>query len=150
MLLASLQKLIDPNIKQKGSNITAERLRMDFNLDRKLTEEEIKKIEDLVNEKINESLLVSRFEMDKKAAETLGAQMEFGAKYPDRVSVYVIYNKAANLSAGEIPKGPFSIEFCGGPHVSNTSKIGEGGKKFKIQKQENVGAGVKRIKAALV
>lgn len=156
LLLAALQKIVDPNIKQKGSNITAERLRLDFNFDRKLTEEEIKKVEDLVNEKIEQGLEVKRLELKREKAEELGAQMEFGQKYPDIVSVYFIVSPLergtdASASKGSgIPSAWFSAEFCGGPHVSNTSEIGEGGKKFKIQKQESVGAGIKRIKAALV
>lgn len=169
LLLAALQKIVDPNIKQKGSNITAERLRIDFNFDKKLTEEEIKKVEDLVNEKIEQGLEVKRLELKREEAEELGAQMEFGQKYPDIVSVYFITDenpplkraaaipsregKDAIASRGvtnEVPSSWFSAEFCGGPHVSNTSEIGEGGKKFKIQKQESVGAGIKRIKAALV
>jgi alanyl-tRNA synthetase len=140
LLLAALQKLVDPAIRQKGSNITAERLRMDFNIDRKLTPEEVTKVEELVNQQIQGSLSVDRIEMPREEAEALGAQMEFGAKYPDLVSVYFIGGQKDWISA----------EFCGGPHVSNTSEIGEGAKRFKIQKQENVGAGLKRIKAALV
>lgn len=140
LLLAALQKLVDPNIRQKGSNITAERLRMDFNIDRKLTPEEVAKVEELVNQQISEALPVKRVEMPREEAERIGAQMEFGAKYPDLVSVYFIGDE----------KSWFSAEFCGGPHVASTAEIGEGTKKFKIQKQENVGAGLKRIKAALV
>lgn len=156
LLLASLQKLIDPNIKQRGSNITSERLRMDFNFDRKLTEEEIKKVEDLVNEKIDEGLYVRRVEMAKEKAEQIGAQMEFGQKYPEVVSIYFIgggteSNPEEDIEVeGEIPQGWFSAEFCGGPHVKNTKELGEGGKRFKIFGQENVGAGVKRIKAGLI
>jgi alanyl-tRNA synthetase len=135
-----MQKLVDLNIKQKGSNITAERLRMDFNLDRKLTPEELAKVEEVVNQQINESLPVARVEMPREQAESLGAQMEFGAKYPDIVSVYFIGDQ----------KNWISAEFCGGPHVENTQEIAEGAKRFKIQKQENVAAGIKRIKAALV
>jgi alanyl-tRNA synthetase len=140
LLLAAMQKVVDPNIRQKGSNITAERLRMDFNFDRKLTPEEVSKVEELVNEQIEESKPVLRVEMPREEAEALGAQMEFGAKYPDIVSVYFI---------GE-QKSWFSAEFCGGPHVDSTGEISEGAKRFKIQKQENVGAGIKRVKAALV
>ena len=81
LLLAAMQKLVDSNIKQKGSNITAERLRMDFNLDRKLTPEEIAKVEEMVNQQINESLSVARVEMPREQAENIGAQMEFGAKH---------------------------------------------------------------------
>lgn len=138
LLLAAMQKLVDPKIHQKGSNITAERLRMDFNIDRKLTAEEIAKVEDLVNQKISESLAVERIEMPKAEAETIGAQMEFGAKYSDIVSVYFIGGQ----------KDWFSAEFCGGPHVANTSELGP--RRFKIQKQENVAAGIKRIKASLI
>lgn len=140
LLLAALQKLVDPNIRQKGSNITAERMRMDFNIDRKLTPEEVAKVEALVNEQIQHKLPVTRVEMPREEAEALGAQMEFGAKYPDIVSVYFVGDRS----------NWFSAEFCGGPHASNTSELSEGGKRFVIQKQENVGAGLKRIKAALV
>jgi alanyl-tRNA synthetase len=140
LLLASLQKLVDPNIRQKGSNITAERMRMDFNIDRKLTAEEVAKVEELVNEQIRLNVPVLRVEMPREEAEALGAQMEFGAKYPDLVSVYFVGDQ----------KSWFSAEFCGGPHVARTGELAEGGKTFKIQKQENVGAGLKRIKAALL
>ena len=141
LLLAALQKLVDPNIKQRGSNITSERLRIDFNLDRKLTEEEISKIEQWVNEIINKSLPVVRAEMKKEEAENVGAQMEFGAKYPDVVSIYYI---------GDSIENAVSKEFCGGPHISNTSELGEGGKTFKIIKEESSGSGIRRIKASLI
>ncbi|MCM2339234.1 MAG: alanine--tRNA ligase-related protein [Burkholderiales bacterium] len=137
LLLAGLQNIVDKNIKQKGSNITEERLRMDFVCDHKLTEEEKKKVEDFVNEKINENLVVVRKEMPLSEAQSLGAEMEFGAKYPDIVSVYFIEDENGT---------PVSKEFCGGPHVSNTSELG----KFKIQKEEAVSAGVRRIKAVLL
>ena len=150
LLLAAMQKLVDPNIKQKGSNITAERLRMDFNFDRKLTPEEIQKVEELVNQKISESLKVERVEMPKEEAEKIGAQMEFGMKYPDVVSVYVVGDPQSILDSDWNSDEIFSKEFCGGPHVQNTSELAEGGKRFKIVEQENVGAGVKRIKAKLI
>jgi alanyl-tRNA synthetase len=140
LLLAAMQKVVDPNIRQKGSNITAERLRMDFNLDRKMSPEEVAKVEELVNHYLVESQPVTRVEMAREEAEALGAQMEFGAKYPDIVSVYFIGDQ----------KSWFSAEFCGGPHVASTGEVGEGAKRFKIQKQENVGAGIKRVKAALI
>lgn len=136
LLLAALQKVVDPNIKQRGSNITEERLRIDFLCDHKLTDEEKKKVEDLVNEKINEGLNVVRKEMLFVDAEKLGAEMEFGAKYPETVSVYFIEDINGNA---------VSKEFCGGPHVTNTSELGH----FKIQKEEAVSAGVRRIKAVL-
>jgi alanyl-tRNA synthetase len=139
LLLAALQKLIDPEIKQRGSNITAERMRMDYNIDRKLTAEEVAKVEALVNEQIEADLPVLRVEMPREEAESLGAQMEFGAKYPDMVTVYFIGSQKDWISA----------EFCGGPHANSTGELGNDARRFKIKKQENVGAGIKRIKAVL-
>ena len=136
LLLAALQKIVSPDIHQKGSNITDERLRIDFNFDRKLTDEEKKKVEDLVNEKIAEKLNVVKKEINIEEAKKLGAEMEFGVKYPDVVSVYFIENKDGSY---------FSKEFCGGPHVANTGELG----KFKIKKEEASSAGVRRIKALL-
>jgi len=145
LLLASLQKLIDPTIKQRGSNITSERLRIDVSFNRKFTPEELKKVEDLVNAKIKENLPMLRVEMPREAAEKLGAQMEFGAKYPDRVSVYML-----GLAGGKAPEDAktgdyFSAEFCGGPHVSFTGTLGH----FTIQKEDASSAGVRRIYARL-
>lgn len=145
LLLAALQKLVDPTIKQRGSNITAERLRMDFNFSRKLEQKELDSVATLVNEKIKENLTMQRVEMDRNIAETIGAQMEFGHKYPDRVSVYI-----AGLTAGVNPEQAnhndyFSAEFCGGPHVSFTGALGH----FTITKEESAGAGVRRIYATL-
>lgn len=123
--------LKDKKIVQKGSNITSERLRFDFNFPRKLTSEEIKKVEDLVNKKIEESIAVKREEMAVEQAKQKGAQAMFDAKYGQKVSVYSV--------------GDFSIEICMGPHVENTKELG----KFKIKKEESVAAGVRRIKAVL-
>jgi len=136
LLLASLQELFGKQVKQKGSNINAERLRIDFSFDRKLTDEEKKKVEDMVNEKIQQGLNVIKKEMPREEAEKIGAQMEFGVKYGNTVSVYFIQDKKGNV---------FSKEFCGGPHVINTSELG----RFKIIKEESVSAGVRRIKAIL-
>lgn len=136
LLLAGLQAVVDKNIKQRGSNITEERLRMDFLCDHKLTEEEKKKVEDWVNDKIKQGLDVVRREMPLAEAEKIGAEMEFGTKYPDVVSVYFIEDKDGNA---------ISKEFCGGPHVSNTGELGQ----FKIQKEEAVAQGIRRIKAVL-
>lgn len=119
------------DIHQKGSNITPERLRFDFNFERKLTDEELKKIEDLVNKKIQESLDVSCKEMTLEEARKIGAQGVFESKYGEKVKVYFI--------------GDFSKEICAGPHVKNTKELG----RFKIIKEESVGAGVRRIKAIL-
>jgi alanyl-tRNA synthetase len=141
LILKALQTIVSPDIKQKGSNITSERLRMDFNYKEKLSDEQIKQVEELVNEKIADSLDVIRREMPIKEAEELNAEQEFGQKYPDIVSVYFINNNDGS---------PFSIEFCGGPHVKNTSEIGLNNKKVKILKQENIGSGIRRIKAALI
>ena len=136
LLLAGLQAIVSPDIKQRGSNITEERLRIDFLCDHKLTDEEKTKVEEWVNDKIEQGLNVVRREMPLAEAEKIGAEMEFGAKYPDTVSVYFIEDKEGN---------PISKEFCGGPHVKNTSELG----KFKIQKEEAVSAGIRRIKAIL-
>ena len=136
LLLAGLQAIVDPNIKQRGSNITEERLRMDFVCDHKLTDEEKKKVEDWVNDKIERGLNVVRREMPLAEAEKIGAQMEFGAKYPDVVSVYFIEDENG---------GVVSKEFCGGPHVENTKELNH----FKIQKEEASSAGIRRIKAIL-
>lgn len=137
LLLAALQEIVSPEIKQRGSNITEERLRMDFNFDRKLTSEELKAVEDRVNEEIQKGLNVIRREMPLEEAKAIGAQMEFGAKYPDMVSVYFIEDAEGKA---------FSKEFCGGPHVANTKELGT----FKIQKEESVAAGIRRIKAVLM
>ncbi|MBI2547392.1 MAG: alanine--tRNA ligase [Candidatus Aenigmarchaeota archaeon] len=117
------------DIIQKGSNITPERLRFDFNFERKLTDAEIRKIEDLVNKQIKKCLEVVREEMTVEDAKRRDAQGVFEHKYAERVSVYSI--------------GDFSIEICGGPHVKNTRELG----KFKIIKEESVAAGIRRIKA---
>ncbi|MCC6323366.1 alanine--tRNA ligase [Candidatus Nomurabacteria bacterium] len=137
LLLAALQEVLGKSVKQRGSNITEERLRIDFKFERKMTDEEKKKVEDLVNEKIKLGLSVIRREMPLQDAQNLGAEMEFGAKYPEIVSVYTIEDENGNQ---------FSKEFCGGPHVNNTNELGH----FKIQKEEAVSAGVRRIKAVLV
>jgi alanyl-tRNA synthetase len=135
LLLAALREVLGEQIKQRGSNITAERLRFDFSHPEKLSEEQINQVEALVNEWIKEDLPVTRQEMPREEAERLGAQMEFGHKYPDIVSVYFIGD----------PASARSMEFCGGPHVEHTGQIGQ----FKIAKQESVGAGVRRIKATI-
>ncbi|HPI66699.1 MAG TPA: alanine--tRNA ligase [Candidatus Paceibacterota bacterium] len=137
LLLAGLQEIVDRKIKQRGSNITEERLRIDFMFDRKLTEEEKQKVEDWVNDKINRSLPVIRKEMPKEEASLIGAEMEFGSKYPDIVSVYMVEDEEGNF---------ISKEFCGGPHVKNTKEIGL----FKILKEEASSAGVRRIKATII
>ena len=131
LLNEALRKVVSKGIFQKGSNITPERLRFDFNFDRKLTPEEIKKVVGLVNEKINEAIPITREEMSIDDAKRKGAQGVFEHKYSDRVSVYSV--------------GDFSMEICGGPHVKNTKELG----KFMIVKEESSAAGIRRIKAVL-
>ncbi|MFH1918045.1 MAG: alanine--tRNA ligase [Nanoarchaeota archaeon] len=132
LLMAALRDILkDENIVQKGSNITPQRLRLDFNFDRKLTKEEIEKIEDLVNAKIQESCEVRSEEMTPKQAKEKGAVGVFEGKYGDKVSVYSVDD--------------FSCEICAGPHVKNTCELGH----FKIKKEESSSSGVRRIKAVL-
>ena len=123
--------LKNPDIKQKGSNITSERLRYDFNFDRKLTEEELKAIEDEVNNVIKQSIEIKKQEMSTEKAIKSGAQAEFGTKYPPKVWVYSI--------------GNYTKDICMGPHAGNTSELGH----FKIIKEESSAAGIRRIKAVL-
>ena len=131
LLNAALKVVVGKNVHQKGSNITDERMRFDFSCDHKLTDEEKKKTEDLVNEWIKEGLDVTVKEMSKSDAINSGAECMFIEKYPDIVTVYSI--------------GNVSKELCGGPHVKNTSELGH----FKITKEEASSAGVRRIKAVL-
>ena len=131
LLNAALKAIIGPTVHQKGSNITDERMRFDFSCDHKLTEEEKKKTEDLVNKWIQEDLPVVCKEMKKEDAIKSGAECMFIEKYPDVVTVYEI--------------GDVSKELCGGPHVKHTGEIG----KFKIKKEEASSAGVRRIKAVI-
>ena len=131
LLNAALKVVLGPQTHQRGSNITTERMRFDFNCDHKLTDEEKQKAEDLVNEWIKEALPVTVEEMSKEEAVKSGAECMFIEKYPDIVTVYSI--------------GNVSKELCGGPHVKNTSEIG----KFKIKKEEASSAGVRRIKAVI-
>jgi len=134
LLLAALRKVLGEQVFQKGSNITAERLRFDFSHSQKLTPEQIKAVEDLVNQKIEEDLPVQMKEMTLEEARAQKAMGVFGTKYGERVKVYTI-------GQGKI----FSQEICGGPHVERTGILG----RFKIIKEEAVSAGVRRIKAIL-
>lgn len=131
LLNAALKITVSKDVHQRGSNINEERMRFDFNSDHKLTPEELKNTEDLVNKWINEDLKVSKLVMTKEEAIKSGAECMFIEKYPDTVTVYVI--------------GDVSKELCGGPHVNHTKEIG----KFKIVKEESVSAGVRRIKAII-
>lgn len=132
LLNAALKVVIGSDVHQKGSNITAERMRFDFSCDHKLTDEEKQKIEKLVNDWIDLKLEVTKKEMNKEEAVASGAECMFIEKYPDIVTVYKI--------------GDVSSELCGGPHVKNTSELSH----IKIKKEEAVSAGVRRIKAIFV
>lgn len=132
LLNAALKKVLGDHVHQKGSNITAERMRFDFSHNEKMTQEEKQEVEDLVNKYIKDAIPVEKLEMNKEDAIKMGAEAMFMDKYGDIVTVYKI--------------GNVSIELCGGPHVKNTSELG----KFKIKKEESSSAGVRRIKAVLV
>ncbi|MBI4087935.1 alanine--tRNA ligase [Candidatus Kaiserbacteria bacterium] len=147
LILSALQIVLGDTVKQRGSNITQERLRIDFSYGAKMTTEQLAEVEEIVNEKIQEALPVIRSTLPKSEAEKLGAEHEFGAKYPDEVSVYSIGPKDATQEDPKFDEA-FSIEFCGGPHVSNTQELGKSGT-FKIKKEEAVASGIRRIKAVL-
>jgi alanyl-tRNA synthetase len=144
LLLKALQIVLGPQVKRRGSNITSERLRMDFSYDGKMTDAQKEEVERIVNEKIAEDLPVVRSELPREEAEKLGAEHEFGQKYPDRVSVYSVGPKGATAENPQFKKA-FSIEFCGGPHVTHTGKIGH----FKIMKEEASSAGIRRIRGVV-
>ncbi|MDQ3076153.1 MAG: alanine--tRNA ligase [bacterium] len=137
LLLAALREVLGEHVHQRGSNITSERLRIDFIHPQKVIPEELEKVEKLVNTWIQEKLPMTRVEIPREEAEKVGAQMEFGSKYPDVVSVYFIGQKLEDA---------ISKEFCGGPHVENTGELS----RFKILKEEAVAQGVRRIKAVLI
>lgn len=131
LLHAALRKTLNNNVQQKGSNITQDRLRFDFSFDRKLTSEELTKVENLINQVIKKKLPVTKEELTPTEAKESGALGFFETKYSDKVNVYTINN--------------FSKEICAGPHVNNTGELGH----FKIKKEESSAAGIRRIKAVL-
>ena len=131
IMQAGLQKFVSADIRQKGSNITPERLRFDFNCDHKLTEEELKQVEDFVNEVISKEIPVEVAEMTVEEAKASGALGIFDSRYGDKVTVYTI--------------GDVSKEICGGPHAKNTKDLHH----FKILKEESSSSGIRRIKAIL-
>ena len=151
LLHQALREVLGENVKQMGSDITPQRLRFDFSHSSKMSEEEIKKVEEIVNQKIKQDLEVKKEEMPYKEAIKSGALAFFKEKYPEKVTVYTI--------------GVFSKEICAGPHVKRTSELGKpraifqrdaSGRrvaqkvvrgKFKITKEESSGAGVRRIRA---
>jgi alanyl-tRNA synthetase len=131
ILNEALRVVLSKDIVQRGSNITHERLRFDFNFDRKLTEEEKKAVEDMVNEKIKKAIPVTHIETTLEEGKKMATQAVFGDKYGDKVTVYSI--------------GGFSSELCSGPHVENTSELGH----FRIVKEQSISTGVRRIRAVL-
>ncbi len=139
LMYRALKEVLGDHVVQRGSNITSERTRFDFSHPEKMTPEQIKKVEDIVNAKIAEDLPVTWKEEKTEEAFAKGASGAFGDKYGDKAKVYTISD----------PDKPFSREICGGPHVEHTGVIAEGGKKFKILKEESSSAGVRRIKAVL-
>lgn len=136
LLHQALTDVLGDEVKQAGSNISAERLRFDYTYSNKPTQEELKKVEDIVNAKTQAKLPVKKTIMDKQDALDSGAKAFFVEKYPDQVSVYTIGNSDSDW---------YSRELCGGPHVENTSEIG----KIEIFKEESVGRGVRRLYAKL-
>lgn len=132
LLQAALRKVLDESVAQRGSNITAERLRFDFSFPRKVTPEELREVEKLVNEAIDAGVDITCEEMTVPEARARGAIGLFGDKYGERVKVYTM--------------GDYSCEICGGPHAANTGDLGT----FKIKKEEASSAGVRRIKAVLI
>lgn len=131
LMQAALKKVLGPSVSQKGSNITVERLRFDFNFDRPMTKEEIAEVEKLVNEAIRADVPVTMEEMTVEEAKRSGAVGVFDSKYGDKVKVYTM--------------GEYSKEICGGPHAHHTGELG----KFRIVKEQSSSAGVRRIKAVL-
>ena len=140
LLHQALRDVLGPTVFQKGSNITSERLRFDFSYDKKMTDEEIKQVENIINRKITEDLKVTREVVSQEEAKKMGAIGLFDEKYGDKVTVYTIGGPSAGSGS------PFSREVCGGPHVEHTGVIG----KIKITKEEAVSAGTRRIRAEIM
>ena len=131
LLNEALRVVLSKDIVQRGSNITHERLRFDFNFDRKMTDEEKRAVEDVINEKIRQAIPITHIETSLEEAKKIATQAVFGDRYGDKVTVYSI--------------GDFSSEICSGPHVENTSELGH----FRIVKEQSISAGVRRIRAVL-
>jgi len=143
LMYQALRQVLGDHVIQHGSNITEERLRFDFSHPDKMTPEQIKAVEDIVNEQIQKDLKVSYAEYPTDVARgELGALGAFGDRYGDTVKVYKMIADGADK--------PFSFEICGGPHVDHTGQLAEDGKRFKILKEESSSAGIRRIKAVLI
>ena len=142
LMYQALREVLGNHVIQRGSNITEERLRFDFSHPEKVTPEQLKQVENIVNEQIKKDLIVTWKEYPTKVAiEEKHALGQFGDRYGDTVKVYNMQAKGADK--------PFSFEICGGPHVDHTMQLAEDGKKFKIIKEEASSAGIRRIKAVL-
>ena len=142
LMYQALRDVLGDHVVQRGSNITEERLRFDFSHPEKVTPEQVKQVEDIVNEQIDKDLKVSFEEYPTKIAiEEKGALGQFGDRYGETVKVYKMIADGADK--------PFSFEICGGPHVDHTAQLAEDGKRFKIIKEESSSAGIRRIKAVL-
>jgi alanyl-tRNA synthetase len=139
LMYQALRTVLGDHVIQRGSNITEERLRFDFSHDEKVTPEQIKQVEDIVNEQIKKDLSVFWKEYPTKQALEMGALGAFGDRYGDVVKIY-------QMGEGD---DRFSFEICGGPHVDHTGQLAEDGKVFKIKKEEASSAGVRRVKAVL-
>ena len=140
LMYEALRQVLGDHVIQRGSNVSSERTRFDFSHPEKVPREKLDEVEKIVNEQIEKDLKVEWKEFPTKEAFKLGAKGAFGDKYGDKVKVYIM---------GKEGEKPFSIEICGGPHVEHTGVLAEGGKKFKITKEEASSAGVRRIKGAL-
>lgn len=140
MMYRALRTVLGDHVEQRGSNITAERLRFDFNNPEKVTREQLDEVEKIVNDAIEQDIPVAWRELPLKEAQELGARGHFGEKYGEVVKMYTIGHE----------ENPYSRELCGGPHVEHTGALAEGEKTFKILKEESSSAGIRRIKAALV
>jgi alanyl-tRNA synthetase len=138
-MYAALKQVVGEHVTQHGSNITEERLRFDFNNDEKVTREQLDEVERIVNEQIAADLPVFYNEYPTDKAFEMGAIGAFGDKYGETVKVY-------QMGEGD---ARFSFEICGGPHVDHTAQLAEGGKVFKITKEESSSAGIRRVKAVL-
>lgn len=147
LLLKALQIVLGAHVHQRGSNITGERLRIDFSHGEKMTDDQKREVERIVNEKMSLNLPIIESTLPREEAEKLNAEHEFGAKYPDTVTIYSIGPVGATAENPLFDQS-FSIEFCGGPHVANSSELVSVGV-FKILKEEASSAGVRRIKATL-
>lgn len=148
LLHQALRDVLGPQVFQQGSNITAERLRFDFSYNKKMTDEEIKKAEEIINKRIEGDLKVDHMVVDPDKAKKMNAIGLFDEKYADKVSIYGIgpkYNLDPKSKDTRVRGGYYSLEFCGGPHVEHTGVIG----RIKITKEEAISAGVRRIRAEI-